>query len=282
MTNLALLALTTIVCLLAVAYIAYKRKSLKGAIKNVTTCGYVAPKPSLKHTAKLLRFSRILTNIQVGRITYIGREKLERLRGPRIISANHPHWADAAVMPQLVLGPARYMAHGRVMTFFGGLLGVFLSKRGAYAANDDIRDGGVRTRAGAVEMLCNNETLVIFPEGLTNFSPQMAQLKNGVVIIAKTAAAKLGKPVFVVPSYIRYGKYPGPWLAKFDRALQFFMVFLAFPIFRRGAVVVVGEPISTDELYTKSDGTLRTDDEATELLKTRIAVLDPGEVSNHR
>jgi len=267
---------------LALAYITYKRKSLKGAIKNVTTCGYVAPKPSLKDTGKLLSFSRVLTNIQVGKIVYIGREKLESLRGPRIISANHPHWADAAIMPQLVLGPARYMAHGRVMQFFGGLLGVYLSKRGAYAANDDIKDGGTRTRAGAVEMLTNKETLVIFPEGLTNFSPEMGQLKNGVVIIAKTAAAKLGKPVYVVPSYIRYGKYPGPWLAKFDRALQFFMVFLAFPIFRRGAVVVVGEPISTDELYTKSDGTLRSDDEATELLKTRIDVLDPGEMNNHR
>jgi len=277
MMNITLLALASIGAMLA-AYVLYKRISLHGVISNVTTCGYVAPSPTLQNTAKLLSFARTLTNIQVGKITYIGRHNLDSLRGPRIICANHPHWADAAIMPQLIGGPARYMAHGRVMTFFGGLLGVYLAKRGAFAANDAIRDTGIRTRAAAAEMVCRNDTLVVLPEGLTNFSPEMGVFKNGTVMIARAAADKLGKPVWLVPSYIRYGRYPGPWLAKFDRALQFFLVFLAFPIFRRGAVVVVGEPISTDQLFKKSDGTIRSDDEATALLKTSIAALDPGKV----
>jgi 1-acyl-sn-glycerol-3-phosphate acyltransferase len=250
-------------------------------IKNVTTCGYVAPAPSLSQTAGLLKFSRRLTNIQVGEITYKGRHNLDNLRGPRIISANHPHWADAAIMPQLIQAPCRYMAHGRVMSALGGLLGVYLSKKGVFAANDGIYDGGVRTRAAAVEMITNNENIVILPEGLTNFSPKMGPVKNGTVIIARTAAAKIGKPVSILPCYIRYGKYPGAWLSRFDRQTQFFMVLLAFPIFRRKAVVVVGEPISTDEFtVATATGERRpmTDDEASALLKQRIESLDPGSV----
>lgn len=261
------------------AYMSYLKFKYRDEIKNVTRCGYVAPTPSPQHQANLLKIARFLTNIQVGEIIIKDRHHLENLSGPRIISANHPHWADAAIMPQLVLGPSRYMAHGRVMSSLGGLLGVFLSRRGVFAANDGIYDGGVRTRAAAVEMIRGNENLVILPEGLTNFSPTMGKLKNGTVIIARTAAAQLGKPVSILPCYIRYGKYPGPWLSRFDRATQFWIVFLAFPLFRRKAVVVVGKPISTDEFKIKAaDGNERpmTDDEATALLRERIEVLDPG------
>lgn len=264
----------------AAAYIRLKAK-YRAEIKQVTTCGYVAPPPTLKHTEGLLKFCRRLTNIQVGEISYVGREHLEKVTGPRIVSANHPHWADAAIMPQLILEPCRYMAHGRVMSFLGGLLGVYVSRKGVFAANDAVADRGVRTRGAAVEMLCRGENLVILPEGLTNFSPTMGPLKNGTVIIARTAAARLGKAVHIVPSYIRYGKYPGPWLSRFDRAVQFFIVFLAFPLYRRKAVVVVGEAISTDEFkVATTDGGSRpmTDDEATALLRSRIEALDPGKV----
>jgi 1-acyl-sn-glycerol-3-phosphate acyltransferase len=271
-----ILTLAAIVALSASYLVAKQRHKAK--IKLVTTCGYVAPRPSLDATGRLLKIVRRLTNIQVGPIKFVGRENYDSLRGPRIVTANHPHWADAAIMPQLVLAPARYMAHGRVMQFFGGLLGVYVSKFGVFAANDSIRDGGVRTRAAATEMLVKGETLVILPEGLTNFSPTMAAFKNGTVIIARNAAEKLGKPVNLVPTYIRYGRYPGPWLARFDRAVQFFMVFFGFPFFRRGATMVIGKPINTDELYKKPDGTLRTDDEATAILKSRIQILDPGAI----
>lgn len=279
MVSFVFLTLAAVLALFAVSlsiYLACKRAQYKDQIKQVTTCGYVAPRPTLAATGKLVKIVRFLTNIQVGKVKFVNRENYDSLRGPRIVSANHPHWADAAIMPQLVLAPARYMAHGRVMRSLGGLLGVYVSKFGVFASNDSIKDGGVRTRAAAVEMLVNGENLVIFPEGLTNFSPTMDNFRNGTVIIARNAAEKLGKPVYVVPSYIRYGRYPGPWLARFDRALQFFMVFVGFPLFRRGATVVVGNPISTTELYVKTDGSLRSDDEATAFLKSRIAVLDPG------
>jgi 1-acyl-sn-glycerol-3-phosphate acyltransferase len=277
MLYVILLALTAVAALLAI-YMAYKRKRLKNEIEQVTTCGYVAPTPGPAATARLLKVARCLTNIQVGAIKFVDRENLDNLIGPRIISANHPHWADAVIMPQLIRGPARYMATDRVMTAAGGLLGVFLSKGGIFTATDKIRDGGERTRAAAIQMVVNKETLVVLPEGLTNFSPTMGPFKNGVAIIARTAAERLGEEVYVVPNYIRYGRYPGPWLSKFDRPVQFFLVLLGFPLFRRKAVVVTGKPIGTTELFTKPDGTKRSDDEASAFLRERIAALDPGKV----
>lgn len=242
--------------------------------KNVTTCGYVAPPPSIKDTGRLLKVARRLTNIQVGKLTFEGLHHLDSLDGPTIFSANHPHWVDVAILPQMIQAPCRYMAHGRVMQSLGGFLGVYLSKMGAFAANDSIKDGGTRTRQGAATMLARGENIVILPEGLTNFSPEVSVFKEGTVKIARMAAEMRGAPVYITPAYIRYGKYPGPWLARFDRQIQFFTIFFLSPFFRRGARTVVGKPISTDELF--ADG--RDDAAATQYLKDAIVALDPGRV----
>jgi len=163
------------------------------------------------------------------------------------------------------------------MQSLGGLLGVYLSKRGVFAAQDDIKDGGVRTREAATQMLVSGQQLVIFPEGLTNFSPSVDDLRPGAVKIAREAAIRLGKPVYIVPGNTRYGKYPGAWLTKFDRPIQYFMVLFGFALFRRGAVVTIGQPISTNELYGATL-TERTDEDAMALLKQRMESLDPGRV----
>jgi 1-acyl-sn-glycerol-3-phosphate acyltransferase len=126
-------------------------------------------------------------------------------------------------------------------------------------------------------MLVSGQQLVIFPEGLTNFSPSVDDLRPGAVKIAREAAIRLGKPVYIVPGYTRYGRYPGKWLAKLDRPIQYFTVLFGFPFFRRGAVVTIGKPISTTELYGPTL-TERTDEEAMALLKQRIESLDPGRV----
>ncbi|MBU6451118.1 MAG: 1-acyl-sn-glycerol-3-phosphate acyltransferase [Cyanobacteria bacterium REEB67] len=252
-----------------------KYRSLSGAIANATTCGYVAPPPSAAMTASLRRLARALVFIQVGKIKYVGLENLRNIEGPCILSANHPHWVDAVIMPLMLDQPARYMAHGRVMQSLGGLLGVYLSKRGVFAAQDNIKDGGVRTREAGTQMLVSGQKVVIFPEGLTNFSPAIDDLRPGALKIAREAAIRLGKPVYIVPAYTRYGKYPGKWLAKFDRQTQFFMVFFGFLFYRRGAVVTVGTPVSTHEFYGPTLNE-RTDDEAMALLKERLLSLDPG------
>jgi len=124
-------------------------------------------------------------------------------------------------------------------------------------------------------MLTAGQQLMIFPEGLTNFSPSVDDLRPGTVKIAREAAMRLGKPVYIIPVYTRYGRYPVKWLARFDRPIQYFTVLLGFAFFRRGALVTVGKPISTTELYGPSLSE-RNDDEAMALLKQRIESLDPG------
>jgi 1-acyl-sn-glycerol-3-phosphate acyltransferase len=253
----------------------FKVRSLRPRIKDVTTCGYIAPSPAPKYVRSLNRLARFFLGIQVGKIRFQGLENFENLPGPAIYSANHPHYIDPLVASRAVPRPARYMAHGRVMQSLGGLLGLFLSKRGVFTAHDNIKDHGARTRTGCVQMLENGELLVVFPEGLTNFSPQVDALKPGVCQIVKEYSQKTGKAAYVIPGYTRYGRYPGKWLAKLDRPIQYFLVLFGFPLFRRGAVTTVGRPISSYEFYGPTL-TERSDDEAMAILHERIQALDPG------
>jgi len=258
-------------------FVRAKMRSLRPDIKNATTCGYVAPPPTEKAVASLNRVARLFLGLQVGKIRYEGLENLQNCPGPNIFCANHPHYIDPMIASQAMNKPARYMAHGRVMQSLGGLLGVYLSRRGVFAAQDDIKDGGVRTREAAVQMLVSGQQLVIFPEGLTNFSPAIDDLRPGAVKIAREAALRLGKPTYIVPGYTRYGRYPGAWLAKFDRQTQYFIVLFGFAFFRRGAVMTIGAPISINELYGPTLNEY-TDDQAMALLKQRLQSLDPGRI----
>jgi 1-acyl-sn-glycerol-3-phosphate acyltransferase len=269
------LAIALCIGLFAVTAGILRYRSLRGAIKNATTCGYVAPPPTAAAVKSLNRVARFFTFIQVGKIRYEGLENLHNCPGPSIYSANHPHYIDPLIASRVVNRPARYMAHGRVMQSLGGLLGVYLSRRGVFAAHDQIKDQGARTREAAVQILIAGQQLVVFPEGLTNFSPAVDDLRPGACKIVREAALRLGKPVYIVPGYTRYGKYPGQWLAKLDRPIQYFTVLFGFPFFRRGAVVTVGKPISASELYGPTLNE-RSDEEAMALLKQRIESLDPG------
>ncbi|MBK7750618.1 MAG: hypothetical protein IPI39_25615 [Candidatus Obscuribacter sp.] len=98
-----------------------------------------------------------------------------------------------------------------------------------------------------------------------------------LVKIAREAARRSGKPVYLVPSYLRYGKYPGAWLSSLDRAVQYFVVLLLFPLYRRQARLVVGKAWSTDEMVD-STGQPLTDEEATKIFRDKVVALDPGKV----
>jgi len=274
---LAVLGVLSLLVLGAGIWGVRKYRSLSGEIKNVTTCGYIAPPPTPEKVRSLNRVARFFIWLQVGKVRYEGLENLHNLKEPSIVSANHPHWIDPLIISQAVNGPARYMAHGRVMQSLGGLFGVYLSRRGVFAAQDNIKDHGVRTREAATQMLTSGQQMVIFPEGLTNFSPAIEDLRPGNVKVAREAAIRLGKPVYIVPAYTRYGRYPGKWLSKLDRAVQYFVVLFGFALYRRHAVCTIGKPISTEELYGPTLNE-RTDDEAMALLKERLVSLDPTHV----
>lgn len=246
-------------------------RRLSDYIKRVSTAGYLGPAPSERATRNLVRFSRFLTWLQVGRVQIVGRENLDLPDGPMMFSSNHPHYIDAAIVPIVLNRPARYMAHETVFQFGFGLGALLCAPAGGFVAHDRIRDNGARARAAGVKALTSGQTLVLLPEGLTNFEPTLLPLKQGAVKIVKDAARQLGKTTYIVPAYIRYGKYPGAWIQKYRRPIQYLLVFLMLAWYRRGAKVVIGRPIASTELPDD-------DAQATELLRQRIVELDPKSV----
>lgn len=240
-------------------------------VKQIATCGYLAPPPTDKGLRSLQRFSRFMTFLQVGKIQVVGRENLDSVPGPFMFSSNHPFGADVAVIPLVINRKARYMAHETVFTFGWGLGAHIVGPWGAFVAHDSIRDNGVRARAAATKVLTTGQNLVLLPEGLTNMEPTMLPLKDGAVRIIKQAAKELGKDVWIIPAYMRYGKYPGAWIQRFPRPIQYTLVFALFPLFRRGVKVVIGKPIAASEFA-------QDDAEATLQLRHAIEALDPKTV----
>jgi 1-acyl-sn-glycerol-3-phosphate acyltransferase len=161
---------------------------------------------------------------------------------------------------------ARYPAAKGVMTAFGGWVGWLFGRWGVFSVD---LDNGAAALKASVNVMEAGEIEVIFPEAWTNMDGVVGKMKTGTVRIAKAAAEKLGKPVYIIPGYMRYHKYPGKWILKLPIPLQWAVPLLGALYYGRGATVVIGEPISSDELPADHH-------EATEYLRQRIIALDPG------
>jgi 1-acyl-sn-glycerol-3-phosphate acyltransferase len=218
----------------------------------------------------MISLLRILTFIQVGKVRVIGRENLNAVDGAVIVCPNHPHYIDGAIFPILMEKESRYMADEDVLRFGFGLGALTLVPVGAFPARDEGPDSNLRTFAAGAKFLASGFSLLIFPEGHTNFNLKMQPVKRGAVQIAKLASTTLGKPVYIIPAFIRYGRYFPMWIQRIKPPLQYLIVLLAFFYFRRGATVVIGKPISSTEFPS-------SDNEACNFLGDRIVALDPGD-----
>jgi 1-acyl-sn-glycerol-3-phosphate acyltransferase len=244
------------------------RPALKRArqyMRNMSTCGFLPPPPSLKATRFLQGLSRFLTFIQVGKIRLVGRENLN-ISGPFVVAPNHPHYIDPAVVCLAVNRPARYMAARGVMTCLGGLGGLIAGPCGGFAADLTPGKGGP-ARESAVKLLTNGEVLVMFPEGWAYLDGKLETFKKGAVRIARGASTTLAKPVPIVPVHLRYGKYPGSWIRKLPPPVEYLFVFCTSWYYRRGVTAVIGKPINPLDLPAD-------DCAATEELRRRVAALD--------
>ncbi len=223
-----------------------------------------------RYFAFLISLLRVLTFIQVGKVRVIGRENLSSAREPVIVCPNHPHYVDGAIFPILMEKQGRYMADEDVLRFGFGFGALCFVPAGAFPARDGYPDSTLRTFEAGAGFLASGYSLLIFPEGHTNFNLKMQPLKRGAIRIAQLASAKLGKPVNIIPAYVRYGKYFPVWLQRIKPPLQYLIVLLLFFYFRRGATVVFGEPISSEDFP-------QSDQEACNFLAERIVALDPGD-----
>lgn len=238
-------------------------------MKKCRTCGYLPPPPTPFAVWLMQKICRIVVFAHVGKMIIKGQENLDKVKGqPVIATPNHLHWADVAVLPLVINGPARYMAAQGVMEFAHGVGGLIVCPFGAFAANLEKGKGGP-AREAAIEVLVSGQTLGMFPEGWAYLDGRMGPLKKGAVRICKEAARRLGKEAFIVPMFFRYGTYPGSWIRKLPPWLEYVWMIVRKWNYRRGVTVIIGEPISASSLPDN-------DDEATELLRNRIVALDPA------
>lgn len=236
-------------------------------IANVSTCGYLPPPPTERAVRFLMRLSRFLTWVQCGKVRIIGRENLDSHQ-PMIVAPNHPHYIDPAVIAMALDRPARYMAARGVMRFGFGLGSLMAGPCGAFAADLTPGKGGGARLAG-VRVITGGETLVMFPEGWAYLDGSLGPFKKGAVRIARESARILGKDTYIVPVFLRYGRYPGAWIKKLSPPVEYLFVFLSSWYYRRGVTAVIGKPIAASSLPGD-------DAAATEYLQQRIVALDPA------
>lgn len=267
--SLALLSIVGIVAVLITVILPILSRA-RAYSKQVQQCGFLPPPPSDRAQRICVRLARFFSWLLVGKIEIVGRENLETLpSGSYIVTPNHQSMSDVVVMPVVMNErKVRVMATSGVMSCLGGLGALVFGPMGVFAVNIDRGKGGP-ARLSAIKVLASGQALLMFPEGWTYLDGKTGPFKKGAVNIAKAAAAELGETTYIVPVHLRYGKYPGPWILKLPIRLQYLLLFVAFPFFRRGVKVVIGKAIASSSLP-------ESDQEGTEQLRNAVLALDKG------
>ncbi len=231
--------------------------------------GQLQPPPSNEAHAWMLRVCRFFVRSFVGKIELVGKERLEAMPGPFLLAFNHGSLLDVAIAP-LVLDKrkGRYPAALGVMKLFGGGIAWLFGKWGAFPV--DLDNGGAALKAG-IKVMEAGEIMVIFPEAWTHMDGSIGPFKTGTVRIARQASQNIGKPVFIVPGYMHYGRYPGSWIKKLPIPIQWLLPILFAFYYRRGVKVVIGEPLHPTHDLPPADAR-----QATEILKQKMIALKPG------
>jgi 1-acyl-sn-glycerol-3-phosphate acyltransferase len=254
---------------MTVALVAYRSRwrTIRRYIDDVATCGFLPPPPSPRATRAQWWLARCFAFVQVGRIDVVGREHLAAATPPYIVTPNHPHYADAAVVPLVLDAPSRYFVARGVLHRCFGVGALVLGPMGAVCVDLSPGKGSPAVAAG-IQLLVAGERLVLFPEGWAHMDGVPGPYKTGAVRITKAAAAALGRPTYLIPVFLRYARYPGPWIRRLPPAAEYLIVLFGFWRYRRGVRVVIGVPIASSELPGD-------DHEATAMLRQRIEALDP-------
>lgn len=239
---------------------------LRSHIRKISACGYLPQDPGPIMRWIVVAFSRCITWWQAKSVKISGWENLNT-PGPKIIAPNHTHYLDPLVWPGILEEKARYLVDSSVFKFFGGYAGLLLSAGGGIPV--DLEKGkGTAARLAGIKAMVSGRDLVIFPEGYAYLDGSVNEFKKGTVRIAKAAAAESGAETYIVPVYMRYGKYAPAWFKKYSNPVQFALIFLMAPYYRAGLEIVIGKAIPASQLP-------EDDVAANAILRQAVVELDP-------
>jgi len=151
--------------------------------------------------------------------------------GPVLIVANHPSGLiDPLVVTVAARRPVRWLAKSTLV--FHPSFGWLFRAAGCipvFRRQDDPTQMKRNAEAftAAVEALAGNSAVAMFPEGISHHGPGLAPMKTGAARLALGASARLGHPLPIIPVGVIYRDAP---------------------TFRSEAGVVVGEPITWQDL----------------------------------
>lgn len=234
--------------------------------QRFTACGALPPKPTAAALRRFKRVLKVILFIAVGKVRYYGLENI-RIPGPKLITPNHGSYADGAVILPFE-ETLRSLAAQGLFAFGNGLGAALFGPVGAIPV--DLKPGQGKPAADtAINVVAAGDSLLMFPEGWAYMDGHVGRFKKGAVRIARAAAAKRGRPVHIIPVYMRYARYPGKWILRYPPPVQYLLAFLLSARYRRGLTVVFGKPISSSSLPA-DDAT------ATAVLRDAVLALDPA------
>lgn len=211
---------------------------------------------------------------QVGKVEIQGRDNLAKCPAsePLIIISNHSSYADPSVITYAIDRKIYWMTAIGVLKFAGGLSAHFLKGCGAVPV-EIAGENASKALWRFSRLLADGKTLALFPEGWIHLDGITRDFKKGVILIARKSEKLLGRPVRILPVFVQYGKYPGPFVAQVGVPFDYLITLLAGPIYKGGATVFIGEPISSSDLPSDSD-------EAISLLHNKVIELNSFCINN--
>ena len=237
-------------------------------MRQVSTSGYLSAPPSDRAIGLATLICAVVVFLWVGKVKVKGLENLDLAAVPLLLTPNHSHGGDPFVLPFVLRRRMRYMAGAGFMR----VLGLLAGRMGAYSI-DVTNRGGLAAIEASVQLLTSNQSICMFPEGELYWPP--GPFKTGAVRIAAEASKRLGKPITIVPVFLRYGRYPGKWVHGMPDYARYTMPLFNPFWYRRGVTVVFGKPFSFTELPANPRL-------AAIELKRRVSQLDPDKPGSAR
>lgn len=248
-------------------------RSASQEMKALEKPDYVPKEPDKEAVRRV--YSRTIA-WQVGKVEIKGIENLDKCpqEEPLIIISNHSSYADPSVITCAIDRRIYWMTAIGVLKFAGGLSAHYLKGCGAVPI-EIAGENANKALWRFSRLIAAGKTLALFPEGWIHLDGVTRDFKKGVILIARKSSKLLGRPVRILPIYVRYGKHPGDFVANIGVPLDYLITLAAGPIYRGGATVYIGEPISSDSLPQDSD-------QAIKLLHERVVELNPAYLEQFR